>query len=70
MPGMLVLKRFVEERIVITVAGKTVEVVLCSASRDCARLGFTADADVVIMRKELLGRPGPISGRMKTTQVT
>jgi carbon storage regulator CsrA len=56
MPGMLVLQRAIDERVVISVAGKTIEIVVCDVQPNGARLGFTAPDDVKILRKELIGR--------------
>jgi carbon storage regulator CsrA len=61
---MLVLGRNVDEVVVIEVGGKRVEVMVVQATRTECRLGFTADRDVVIIRKELIGRPdGKIAAR-------
>jgi carbon storage regulator CsrA len=60
---MLSLQRNIDEVVVINVDGKRIEVMVCQISGHGAKLGFTADRDVVIMRKELLGRPG---GRLAT----
>jgi carbon storage regulator CsrA len=55
---MLSLQRNIDEVVVINVDGKRIEVMVCQISGHGCRLGFTADRDVVIMRKELIGRPG------------
>ena len=53
---MLVLKRKENTSLVIMIAGKAVKVTLlkCHRGGHCASLGITADADVHIVRSELL----------------
>lgn len=51
---MLVLKRKESKSIVIMVAGKAVKVTLLKCHGASASLGISADADVHIVRSELL----------------
>lgn len=53
---MLVLQRDRNEKIMITVGGITVEVVLVDARKDWAKLGFVAPAEVIVDRKEIYAR--------------
>jgi carbon storage regulator len=52
---MLVLSRRIDEQIVLQVGDKliTVDVVDIRRKTKCVRLGFTADSDVVIHRREV-----------------
>lgn len=50
---MLVLQRDRNEKIMITVAGITVEVVLVDARKDWAKIGFIAPPEVIIDRHEI-----------------
>ena len=53
---MLVLQRDRNEKIMITVGGITVEVVLVEARKDWAKIGFVAPTEVVVDRKEIYER--------------
>lgn len=53
---MLILERKIGEKIVIEVNGKRVEVVLFDTQANRAKIGFIADPDVYVYRKEIQDR--------------
>ena len=53
---MLVLKRSVNEEIIITVNGHMVTVVVAEARNGAVKLGFTAPPSVIVDRREVWER--------------
>lgn len=55
--GMLVLKRYEDERVIIkTPSGELIKVMIVKTDRNSVKVGFEADRDVTIDREEVYER--------------
>lgn len=56
---MLIVARYVDEEVEIrTPEGRVITVMVCRVSGERVKLGFQAERDVMIVRRELLDREG------------